>query len=202
MKLRTVVLSLVAAVCLFLTVSASADVVLYDNGPDVGVNAFNISTFAVADSFTLSSNSTLTSVIFINWFFPGDSPVAVDWAIQSSPLGTNLFSGTATISSTFLGTNGLGADVYKDTIALPSIPLAPGTWYLQLTNETTGLGGPGFWAESDGPSLAFQSNVGQIPSESFQILGNTGTTPEPGTLALFGTGIVGLAGMLRRKVNL
>jgi hypothetical protein len=28
------------------------------------------------------------------------------------------------------------------------------------------------------------------------------TTPEPGTLALFASGIVGLAGMLRRKINL
>jgi hypothetical protein len=27
-------------------------------------------------------------------------------------------------------------------------------------------------------------------------------TPEPGTLVMFGSGIVGLAGMLRRKINL
>ena len=28
------------------------------------------------------------------------------------------------------------------------------------------------------------------------------TTPEPGTLILFGSGILGLAGVLRRKINL
>ena len=29
-----------------------------------------------------------------------------------------------------------------------------------------------------------------------------GTTPEPGTLALVGTGAIGLAGLLRRKLGL
>jgi hypothetical protein len=28
------------------------------------------------------------------------------------------------------------------------------------------------------------------------------TTPEPGTLVMFGSGILGLAGVLRRKINL
>lgn len=32
--------------------------------------------------------------------------------------------------------------------------------------------------------------------------GTSGTTPEPGTLVMFGSGIIGLAGMLRRKINL
>ena len=31
---------------------------------------------------------------------------------------------------------------------------------------------------------------------------NTSTTPEPGTLVMFGSGIIGLAGILRRKINL
>jgi PEP-CTERM motif-containing protein len=29
-----------------------------------------------------------------------------------------------------------------------------------------------------------------------------GNTPEPGTLAMFGSGVIGLAGLLRRKINL
>ena len=32
--------------------------------------------------------------------------------------------------------------------------------------------------------------------------GGSGSTPEPGTLIMFGSGIVGLAGFLRRKINL
>jgi hypothetical protein len=195
------VLSLTAAVCL-LTLSASATI-LYDNGPDDNVNAFNISQFAVADSFDLTGSPIVSGVVFTNWLFPGDSPVGVDWAIQATPFGTNLFSGTAAISSSFLGTNSLGADVYLDTISLPNVSLASGTWYLQLTNETTTISDTGFWAESDGPSLAFQSGNGQIPSESFQILGTNGvTTPEPGTLVMLGSGILGIGSILRRKINL
>ena len=29
----------------------------------------------------------------------------------------------------------------------------------------------------------------------------SGTTPEPGTLIMFGSGVIGLAGILRRKIN-
>jgi|ERR1035438_8162846 hypothetical protein len=39
------------------------------------------------------------------------------------------------------------------------------------------------------------------PITEFQYSG-TAPTPEPGTLALFGSGILGLAGVLRRKINL
>jgi hypothetical protein len=36
--------------------------------------------------------------------------------------------------------------------------------------------------------------------DAFTITGGT-STPEPGTLVMFGSGIIGLAGMLRRKFN-
>jgi hypothetical protein len=46
---------------------------------------------------------------------------------------------------------------------------------------------------SGGPSSAFQSGVGAIPSESFQIMGNVGVpTPEPSSLILLGIGAISL----------
>jgi hypothetical protein len=33
-------------------------------------------------------------------------------------------------------------------------------------------------------------------------LGHQAVSPEPGTLIMFGSGILGLAGILRRKINL
>jgi hypothetical protein len=54
--------------------------------------------------------------------------------------------------------------------------------------------------------------VGTIPSESFTVLGSegstttststttTGTVPEPSSIMLFGSGILGLVGMLRRRL--
>jgi hypothetical protein len=43
---------------------------------------------------------------------------------------------------------------------------------------------------------------GGIGWDTFQYTQGQGTTPEPGTLIMFGSGIIGLAGMLRRKINL
>jgi len=46
--------------------------------------------------------------------------------------------------------------------------------------------------------------VGSIPSESFTLtgIGDIGLVPEPSSILLFGSGILGLAGVLRRKVNI
>jgi len=43
------------------------------------------------------------------------------------------------------------------------------------------------------PDLAFTADFSS---------GSDGCTPEPGTLVLFGTGLIGAAGVLRRKMNL
>jgi len=42
--------------------------------------------------------------------------------------------------------------------------------------------------------------VGTIASEAFDIIATEGNTPEPSSIILFGSGIVGLAGLLRRKL--
>jgi threonine dehydrogenase-like Zn-dependent dehydrogenase len=43
--------------------------------------------------------------------------------------------------------------------------------------------------------------LGTILSESFDVTGTgTGTTPEPGSVMLFGSGVVGLLAVLRRKL--
>lgn len=100
---------------------------------------------------------------------------------------------------------------------------AGGTYWLNLQNAQ---GGDGYfcWDQNSGvgcggnngmgggcPSLAQDSGVGTIPSKSFTILGTessttststmtTGTVPEPSSITLFGSGILGLAGVLRRKL--
>ncbi len=46
--------------------------------------------------------------------------------------------------------------------------------------------------------------MGTIPSEDFTIGGGSGggTTPEPSSIVLFGSGLAGLAGLLRRKAKI
>jgi len=43
---------------------------------------------------------------------------------------------------------------------------------------------------------------GNQPQGAFDILGGGGTTPEPASLLLFGTGLVGVFGAFRRKMKL
>ena len=86
----------------------------------------------------------------------------------------------------------------------------------QLVGQAT-LGNP--WGTPDGnsgDSNLFFTNSGPFGTFYFTLTTDGGTqdpmlltsfapvssTPEPGTMALFGSGIIGLAGVLRRKINL
>ena len=201
MKLRVTTLTLLC-IALF-AVPVTAQNYLYDNGPINGtVDAWTINFgYAVTDSFIMSSAQTITGFQFGVWAYPGDTPISVDFSIGTSP-----FSGTpmtVALTSTFLYSNQYGYDVDLET-ANTWVPLSAGTYWLTLQNAVTTEGNPLYWDENSGPSLAQESALGTIPSESFQILGATltGTTPEPGTIALFGSGVLGVAALLRRKTRM
>src|SRR5580704_2198607 len=124
------ILMVLAALPLALSLShkAFADIVLYDNGPVNGnVDGFDISQadgFSTADSFTLTSNSDVTSITFDTWNFPGDTVGSTDWSISTTALpgtiygndpgdaGTTLGSGLDDpVSSVFLFSNDFGYDI-------------------------------------------------------------------------------------------
>jgi hypothetical protein len=207
LKLRIASLSLLA-LCLAV-VPAVAQTDLYDNGPTNGtVNAWTINSgFIVSDSFTLSSASTVTGLNFSAWLFPGDILESAEVSITSSEFGgTTFFDGTVNFASSNCTTNPLGATVCDETGSFAPVSLNAGSYWLNLQNGVTNTGDPVYWDENSGPSSASQNSVGTIPSESFTILGGTttgtttGTTPEPSSIMLFGSGILGLAGVLRRKL--
>ena len=206
---RKPVLLILAAAFLLLApaVPAMADATLYDNGPVNGtVDAWAINFgYDVADSFTLSSASTITGFNFGTWLYPGDSVVSVDYQIGTQPFEGP--TGTATVTSTFLYNNQYGYDIDQEVATGLNVALSAGTYWLTLGNAVDTQGEPVYWDENDGPSQATENQTGSIPSESFQIVGTTGTsttntsstTPEPGSLVLLGSGLLSVGGVLRRK---
>jgi hypothetical protein len=201
-NVRIVSLSLLA-LCLAV-VPAVAQTDLYDNGPTSGTtSAWNIATgFAVSDSFTLSTASTLTGLNFVIWVFPGDVVQGVEMQITSSEFGGTTFTDqmvSLTQSGCSINQDGWNVCTLSGTFGT-GVNLAAGTYWLTLDNAEL-PDDPAYWDENSGPSSASENSVGTIPSESFTLLGSSTSTPEPSSITLFGSGVLGLAGVLRRRLR-
>jgi hypothetical protein len=189
-------------------VPAKADTLVYDNGGINGnTNAYTINFgWEVSDSFTLTAATSGLDRIQIGlWAFPGDTPLTVDWSIGTSFFGSDIASGAgASLTNTFQYTNGYGYDIYESDFNISTAGLGAGTYYLSLDNATTLFGNPVYWDLNNGPSSAMQNNgVGSIGSESFQVYGGgvITQTPEPASLLLLGSGLLGLAGGIRKRMK-
>jgi len=208
-QIRIASLLLLTIPCLMLAVTPAMADTLYSNGPyDGNTAAWSIDHGnAVTDSTNLnSSRSNVYEVDFVYWdASASDLLTTVDMSIGTTPFGTDIFSGTLTgVTNTFLGTNQYG---YATVAGSATFDVAAGTAsiYLTLSNACTTSGcstNPIYWDENSGSSTAYDNTLGSIPSESFTLIGTSdgGTTPEPSSLVLFGSGILGLAGVLRRRL--
>jgi len=196
----------ISAVCLLAlafvcaSVPASADPVVYDNtgAGTYTTNAWSIfSTDSVTDSFTLSTSMTVEGANFYAWFYPDDMLTSVNWAITDSAYGTVLASGTASGGPNTQVATAFGYySIDEESISIPGVALAAGTYYFELTGAQDGYDTGVWWDESDGSSTAFDA-AGSIPSETFQIT----PTPEPSSFLLLGPGMLLLAGLaMRRKL--
>jgi hypothetical protein len=215
MKTRVCLLTLFAGVVLLIA-SPMAAQVLYENGPISGETdawTFNEG-FTPSDSFTISTGtSTVTGLSFGAWLSQGDVLQSAQVELSSGELGsgTIYFNGVVNFAQSDCFLNNYSYNVCTETGNFTPTPLANGTYWLTLQNGVDTLGDPVYWDENDGvgchspgcPSEATESFTGSIPSEAFSILGSssgTGSTPEPGSLFLFSSGVIGVAALLRRKL--
>ncbi len=191
-----------------LFVPASADDI-YDNGPTNGTtNAWEINFgHIVSESFTVgSAGATITGLSFSAWVFPGDVlDGGVEVSITSAEFGgTTFLDERVNFTQSGCVANQYGFNVCTETSdsSFGTVNLTGGTYWLNLQNAQVKTNEPIYWDENSGPSQASENSVGTIPSESFTLLGRsgTGTTPEPSSIMLFGSGLFGLAGVTRRKL--
>jgi hypothetical protein len=213
MKLRIASLSLLA-LCLAVVPAIAQQQEIYSNGPINGTtDAWTINSgFVVSDSFFVGSSAILENGLqFGAWLFPGDVLQSAEVSISSAEFGGTTYTDQiVNFTETGCSGNQYGFSVCTETGSFgTALNLAYGTYWLNLQNAVVNTGDPIYWDENSGPSSAAQNSVGTIPSESFAILGvNCSSTncnpppsvPEPSVMLLFGSGILGLAGILRRKL--
>ncbi len=219
--MRTTFLSLLTILCLMLAVSPATADTLYSNGPYNGTNdAWTINFgFSVSDSYTCSSSGcSIEDLHLVYWdASTTDLLTTVDMSLGNTSFSSDYGGGTLTgVTNTFLTTNQYGYFLYQADYSFYNIDVPGGTSYVTLGNacSTSGcsVSNPIYWDENSGPSTAYENTIGSIPSEAFTVTGcyicgcglggpDCGPpVPEPSSILLFGSGILGLAGILRRRL--
>jgi hypothetical protein len=218
MKIRTLLPHLLL-LCLVLLAGlpASAQQLLYEDGPINGtVDGWTINFgFAVSDTFTIAGgNSTVQALSFGAWLFPGDTLQTAEVSITAEEFGGTLYyDGIVNFTASGCTANQYGYNVCTETGSFNGPTLENGTYWLTLQNAVVDNGDPIYWDDNSGigchsegcPSQPSENDLGTIPPESFTILGTvqsgTGSTPEPASILLFGTGAMAVLGTLRRRLR-
>lgn len=211
MRSRAAVL-LTCTLCIcFATLRATAQSDIYDNGPTNGTaDAWTLNFgFEVSNTFPITSDGVQVNGLNIAvWIIPGDVMESAEVSMTSEEFGgTTYFDQAVNFSQSGCVGNQYGYNVCTESSAFNGPTLNAGTYWLNLQNAVVNTGDPVYWDENGGPSWASNNTVGSLPSESFTLLGGggsgtgtgPGSTPEPTSLVLFASGILGAVGLLRRK---
>jgi hypothetical protein len=215
-------LAILTALLVLSLPSFAENVVVYSQTFDMTGNAYSsqndtasLGNFAtVYDNFTLGAADMIVEIQFAGEYFnpPAQGPIT-GWTVTfyadnagqpgaALPGGINI-AGTG--DETFLGTFG-GFPTYTYDIVGLNFAASAGTQY--WVSVIPDLAFPPQWGWSSGTGgdgISYQDFFGvrsQLGADmAFNLVApGVQTTPEPGTLVMLGTGVLGLAGAIRRKL--
>jgi PEP-CTERM motif len=173
------------------------------------------------DNFTVTGSTWHVTGLYTNNLISGLNITSAVWEIRSGVSegngGTLVASGTDLAPSvTPTGRSGFG--MTEETVqASVSLDLAPGTYWLSVTpvsgdvgrsfeTNTFGANAVGihtanqdFWNSAFfGVNFTNANNGGVFPTFSSGVIGTVSTVPEPGSMAILGSALIGF-GLVRRR---
>jgi hypothetical protein len=212
---RSKIILLATLFVLVLSASAYADTTLYSQAYDNNdyLNASQndpggLGNFATTyDNWNINPGGlyTVNEVQFTGGYFNGNPGTITGWTVN---VYFNNAGAPGTLQHTaFISGNGnetlLGGNIYTyDLTGLGFQELSGVEYWLSVVPNLAFPPQWGWATGTGGDGVGYQSYFGQngqIPYDSaFTLIGTS--VPEPGTLVMLGTGVLGLAGAVRRKL--
>jgi len=120
--------------------------------------------------------------------------------------GSLLTGGTFAAGGSIVITASNGSVLFKGTFSTPTIWTQDsgqdGTSSYQLTGQVAGWTSSGYWTTGQTFDLTLNVGKGGFDGSATVSSGDTPLlVPEPGSLGLLGTGLIGVAGVVRRKLK-
>jgi hypothetical protein len=225
LRLLVLLTLLVVAIC-----PLHADVTLWYNGDFDGVNGLvnqGSTSFTVAyvyDDFTIPSGTwTLTSAFSNNLMslFADSADVEIRSGVSPFNSGTLVYSAYGVnFSQTPTGRSGFNMTEYTIAVDLPNIVLGPGTYWLMVAPSSIGVsfvtstsgancvgspcgtGNNSFFTSADYFAYFEPATYFLAPADfSMGVIGTSSTTPEPSSLIMLGSGVLAMAGIVRRRLG-